>query len=210
MKYSSKLIVLFMCISCSVAFANGVSDLNNFLTKKNNISADFIQRVTSNKKSIKTISGEMQISRPNKFKWKYLGTDKQVIYSDGVSLSIYDVALKQVTIKKLNKTLTGLPAQLLAGGNNIKGYYTLMALPDNNSMELVQLHSKSKVKSQAMNDITLGFNKKTKELAYMKLIDSFGNVSELFFSNLNTKASFPANNFTFIPPAGVDVINSAI
>jgi len=40
----------------------------------------------------------------------------------------------------------------------------------------------------------------------MELYDSFGQKTELHFSELQYNAKIPADTFTFIPPKGVDVI----
>lgn len=205
--------ILFL-LNYSLAFADGSNALKHFLSaNKPTIAANFSQMVTSQKggKTITKLSyGEMQIKRPGKFNWVYRdaptsGNIEQRIVSDGKNIYIYDVALQQVTTKKLDKAVTGSPAAILAGGNDLHKYYTIKDLPDTKDMFEVELLPKSADDSSTMQDVVLGFNKVNNQVQYMKLIDAFGNISQLHFTQVKTGVKLASDTFKFIIPAGVDV-----
>jgi outer membrane lipoprotein carrier protein len=196
-----------VCIMTSISYADGVKDLDIFLQQKNNaISADFAQTIYGKKKN-KTSSGNMHISRPNKFRWQYVG-DEQLMISDGKHMYIYDKPLQQVTQKKLDGTLGKSPALLLAGGNDVKKNYTVKALPDSDGLEWVELLPKNVQDNNGFKKVEMAFKKSDQTLSAMKFTDSFDNKSRIDFTNVKYGVSFSANEFKFTPPAGVDVLKA--
>lgn len=200
-----KIMVISICILSGFANADGIKALDNFL-QNTSIAADFTQTVYGNKKD-RISQGTMQIERPNKFRWEYV-KDGQLIVSDSKNMYIYDKPLQQVTAKKLNNSLGKSPALLLAGGNDIKKYYTITASPDSQGLEWVSLTPKNVNDNNGFKSVTMGFNKTTQTLSQMKFTDSFDNKSAISFTNVKTGVKVPASTFTFTPPKGVDVIQS--
>lgn len=187
------------------AHASGVQALDNFLQNQNStLSASFSQTVFGNKKN-RITSGVMEIARPNKFRWEYV-TDGQLIVSDGKMIYIYDKPLKQVTEKKLSKSLGKSPALLLAGGGSIKQDYIVSDLPSSNGIEWVKLVPKNSGDNNGFKQVQIGFDHNN--LAQMKFIDNFDNKSSITFTNVQTGVNIPMSDFTFTPPNGVDVILS--
>jgi outer membrane lipoprotein carrier protein len=121
---------------------------------------------------------------------------------------IYDKPLQQVTEKKLNNSLGLSPALLLAGGTDVKKYYTIKVSPESGNLEWVNLQPKNINDNNGFKTIDIGFNKTSHLLSQMKFIDSFDNKSEISFTNLRTDIKAPASTFTFVPPKGVDIIKS--
>ncbi|MDQ5921754.1 MAG: outer rane lipoprotein carrier protein [Pseudomonadota bacterium] len=191
-------------VSC---YANGIDALDKFLQNQNStVSASFSQTVFGVKKN-RVTSGVMEISRPNKFRWEYV-TDGQLIVSDGKTIYIYDKPLKQVTEKKLTQSLGKSPALLLAGGTNIKHDYTVTNLAQSDGLEWVNLTPKNSSDNNGFKQVQIGFNSGANSLAQMKFIDNFDNKSTIVFTNVKSGINIPASDFTFSPPAGVDVIKN--
>ncbi len=196
------LFLAFINLNLNV-FADGINSLNKFLIQKN-ISADFNQQVKTGNR-VQTSQGTMQIERPNKFRWQY-SKDGQLILSDGIKVYIYDEPLKQVTVRKLNQTLGKSPASLLSGGNNIKNDYKITNVPNKkDGLQWVLLMPKEINDNNGFKQVLIAFDQKD-QLNQMKFIDSFGYESNLTFLNVKTPKNFIANNFKFIVPKDVDVL----
>jgi outer membrane lipoprotein carrier protein len=207
-----KKIGIILVFITSVAYADGVKAINNFLQDKNStIRADFVQTIFGVRKN--TVSkGTMEISRPNKFRWQYAtenGVSGQLIVSDGKSIYVYDKDLAQVTEKKLTNSIDRSPALLLAGGSNLHDVYTVTALPaSSDGLDWVSLRPKKVDDNNGFKLVKIGFNQQNGTLAEMKFVDSFDNKSRIVFSNVKTAVKFSATEFQFLPAPGVDVVKS--
>jgi len=198
---------LLLCLLIGACYADGMQDLDNFLQKKNSaVSADFTQTIYGKKKN-RISSGNMQIERPNKFRWQYV-EDQQLIVSNGKDIYIYDKPLQQITKKKLGSSLGKSPALLLAGGTDIKKYYNVKTLTDSDGMEWVELTPKNIDDNNGFKLVQLGFKKDNQALGAMKFVDGFDNKSMISFTNVKYGNKFPEGVFNFTPPKGVDVIQS--
>lgn len=202
--------ISLFCIIASqqYVYANAMQSLNGFL-QNNTIHANFTQTVYGKKKN-RVTNGVMEISRPNKFLWQYDGDDGQLIISDGINIYVYDKLLQQVTVKKLTQSLGKSPALLLAGGNDIKKYYTVMQKPDAESLEWVSLVpiANKITDNNGFKIVEIGFNKQNKMLGVMKFVDGFDNTSSISFTNVKIGVKYANKTFTFKAPSGTDVISA--
>lgn len=198
-----KLLLSLIIGFSSLSYADGIKALQSFLQNKT-IKADFTQQVQSGKKTT-TSTGIMEISRPNQFKWDYK-EDGQLIVSDGKSIYIYDEPLMQVTKKKLGGALGRSPALLLSGSTDINKFYNLRAVSGKDNLQWVELKPKKADDNNGFEVVSIGFDQAGR-LAKMTFVDSFGNTSNINFTNLQTKVNFLANEFKFNAPKGVDVID---
>ncbi len=201
---------VFCCLligTFGVAFGDGIKALNSFLqTKNNSISADFTQTVVGNKK-VKVTTGTMEIERPNKFRWYYV-KEEQTILGDGINIYIYDKPLQQVTQNKLGGFLGKSPALILAGGSDIKKYYTVTANPESDNLEWITLTPKNSDENNGFKSVQIGFDKISHLLARMKFVYTFDNKSTIDFNNVRVGIKYPKNEFNFIVPKNVDVIKA--
>ncbi|MBY0379616.1 MAG: outer membrane lipoprotein chaperone LolA [Burkholderiales bacterium] len=202
-----KLILYCLFGNC---FADGISSLDLFLqAKSNNMSASFIQTVIGHKKN-QVSTGTMNISRPNKFRWRYNNQGNNIgqeIISDGKKVYIVDKELEQVTYKDLGKTLDKSPAMILAGSNAIKNFYNIKNKADANNLEWVELTPKIQNDNNGFQLVAMGFNKTSHNLIQMKFTDNFGGHSQVDFSNLKTDIKYKDNEFKYIVPKGYDILN---
>lgn len=189
-------------------FADGVSALNQFLKIKN-ISANFKQTIFGHKKN-QVSTGIMKISRPNRFKWQYDSQGNNVgqqIISDGKKVFIVDKELEQVTYKNLGQTLNKSPAMVLAGDNDIKKFYNVKNVVTNDGIDWVSLTPKVANDNNGFQEVLMGFNKTTHDLASMKFTDNFGGKSQINFTQLKVEVEYKKDEFEFVAPHGYDVID---
>jgi outer membrane lipoprotein carrier protein len=183
--------------------ADGITSLNKFYNETHAMRADFHQLVTDRKgQKIQEVYGEMQLKRPNKFRWDYNKPFEQQIISDGKQVWLYDTELAQVTIRALSKALGSSPAALLAGDDSLEKNFRLVNTYRKDSLEWVSTNPKDS--DSGFNKISLGF--KADILQEMIMIDSFGQQTKIVFSNLVHNPVIDPKTFLFKPPKGVDVV----
>jgi outer membrane lipoprotein carrier protein len=218
--------ILFIAIQAINTSATGLNALEDFLKSTQSGKANFTQIVTSPAKTepksagaeksaakVKTSSGTFEFSRPNKFKFLYKKPFEQTIVADGATLWLFDVDLNQVTARKQAQALGSTPAALIATAANLKALeaeFKLQDAPDAaDGRGLQWVIAAPKAKDGQIQSIKVGL-KGTAEtgvsLSVLEILDSFGQRSVINFSNVERNLSFNADNFSFKPPVGADVI----
>ncbi|MGH8677191.1 MAG: outer membrane lipoprotein chaperone LolA, partial [Burkholderiales bacterium] len=153
-------------------------------------------------KKVQESKGEVEFSRPGKFRWHYTAPFEQLVVGDGETLWIYDKDLNQVTKRKLEGALGSSPAALLAGSDEIEKYFSLNALGKKGRLEW--LEAKPYDQDSLFDRVRLGFAGNALEL--MELYDQFGQKTVIRFQKLTRNPPIAADAFSFTPPPGVDVV----
>ena len=201
---------IFIAASAQSSWATGVDSLEKFIKTVKTGRTDFTQIVTAPPKDgqvarTKKSSGSFEFSRPGRFKFIYKKPFEQSIVADGQTLWLYDVDLNQVTARKQAQALGSTPAALIASANDIaalQAEFTLTPVPDSEGLEWVQ--ATPKAKDSSLQYVRVGF--KGAELAALDILDSFGQLSSMRFTTLQSNVPLDSNSFAFKPPAGADVI----
>ena len=193
--------------------STSLKSLENFVKNTKSGRAAFTQVVTSPAKDgqtpkVKTSTGTFEFLRPNRFKFLYKKPFEQSIVSDGQTLWLHDVDLNQVTARKLAQVLNGTPAAVIAAAADLKGLqadFTLMSLPEKAGLQWVQ--AVPKTKEGQLQSIIVGIKSTDRgtELAALEILDSFGQLSVMTFSQFEVNPAVSASSFQFKPPAGADV-----
>lgn len=202
---------LFICIAigmaslCSLpAAASSLDSLKSFLTEVKTGKAHFRQLVLDKKMtSVQESSGTMLFSRPGKFRWVYEKPYEQLIVGDGVKLWMYDVDLKQVTVKQMGRAIGSSPAALLAGSSEIELHFNLKDLGRRGTLDWLEATPKDK--DSSFESVRMGFSEKG--LDVMELRDHFSQTTVIRFSDIERNPKIPPDAFKFTPPKGADVIS---
>lgn len=185
------------------ASADGVKSLRDFYDQTHAMRAEFNQVVTDKQgRKVQEVQGEMQLKRPNKFRWDYNKPYEQQIVSDGKEVWLYDTELAQVTVRQLSKALGSSPAALLAGDDTLDKNFTFTNASQKNDIDWVK--AEPKVEDSGFESILLGF--KAGELKEMELVDSFGLQTKISFSKIEQNPRLDNKMFLFKTPKGVDVV----
>ena len=191
-----------LLLASMAARADAVDTLREFVRDVKSGKSAFSQVVTSpDGKKKKTSSGEFEFQRPNRFRFAYLKPFDQAIVADGQKVWIYDKDLNQASSRKMSAAIGATPAALLAGGDLDKDF-DLKPQPDRNGLSWAQALPRSK--DGQFQSIQIGF--KGKQLAAIEIVDSFGQRSDLTFTDLQTNVAVDPAHFRFVPPAGADVL----
>jgi outer membrane lipoprotein carrier protein len=196
------LCLLAICCSVSLARADAVEALQNFVRDVRSGSAQFTQTVSSpDGAKKKSSSGSFEFQRPDRFRFEYSKPFEQLIVADGQKVWIYDPDLQQASSRRMNQALGATPAALLAG-NKLERDFTLKSLASEGRIDWVQALPRQA--DSSFQSLKIGF--KGSELAALEIVDGFGQRSRLDFSAVNANPQLPAGRFRFVLPAGADLI----
>jgi outer membrane lipoprotein carrier protein len=210
--FAGALIVLAAAASASLAAAPaptpqaGQQKVESFLQGLEGLQAQFKQTLTDRSgQPTEEASGTLAISRPDRFRWDYREPYSQVIVSDGARIWIYDSDLEQVTVRKLDETLSATPAMLLSGRSNLSDNFNVTQTSQEGSVEWVRMEPRRD--DTDFKWVRLGFEGAV--LKYMQLADKLGQTTSLEFSKVERNPPLDPSRFTFTVPPGADVIGDA-
>lgn len=206
-------VLIFLVAAAAPTFAAGTELLQagrqrveSFLQDLEGLQAQFKQVLTDrNGRSIDEANGTIAIWRPDRFRWDYRDPYQQVIVADGSRIWIYDSDLDQVTVRKLDETLSATPAMLLSGRSSLEDNFNVTQLVQDGPVQWVRMEPR-----RADTDfkwVRLGFEGTT--LKFMQLADKLGQTTHLEFSKLERNPPLDPSRFTFAVPPGADVIGDA-
>ena len=200
-------VLLCTCLFASATYAEEtpITELKNFLQSSAVMSADFRQ-VSLDKAGQPAQSrlGRFYLSRPGKFRWNYQKPYAQEIVSNGGKVWFYDADLDQVTIKKLDDSLGSTPALLLTGQINLEEKFKLEEQGKDEDMHWVKLIPKDE--EGGFKYILIGMEKG--QLSGMELSDNFGQLTRVYFSNIQLNPAIDESMFIFKVPKGADVFEN--
>lgn len=186
-----------------LAQAGAIDQLHQFLQGTRTLKAEFAQSVVSKSgRKPQLSSGLLAISRPGKLRWEILKPYPQLVVGDGEKIWIYDPELQQVTVRQAGQAVSGSPAALLAGSNELEKNFSLKEVGEAEGMTWVE--ATPKAGDSGFEKVRLGLV--GSDLKAMELQDSFGQTTHIRFSRLERNPALPAATFKFTPPAGVDVV----
>ena len=207
---SAFIALLIACVLCQesavAAPVSPASEVDKYLEGLATWSADFTQTIDDGHgKVTRSAAGKLYLQKPGKFRWDYSDPSEQLILADGKQIWFYDKDLQQANVRGMDASLANTPAVLLSGGGSVSGQFDVTSLPPSDGLQWFQL-----VPKRADTDfqlVRIGF--RNGDLASMFLADKLNQITQLTFSNSRRNAKFAPDLFTFVPPAGVDVIGRA-
>jgi outer membrane lipoprotein carrier protein len=149
-------------------------------------------------------SGKMLIQKPGgKFRCDYLKPSKQVIIADGNRLWAYDVALAQVTVRKLDKALSlAAPMVLLSGNTPLEEAFIIGKPYEKDGLTWYKLESKQQ--RVEFSSLRVAFDDDL--LCSLEIEDEAGQHTFIDFQKLELNPAIDPSLLNFIPPPGVDVV----
>jgi chaperone LolA len=140
MKFALKVLsTVAIAVLPLLAEAGAVDQLHQFLNSTRTLRAEFSQMVVAkNGRKPQQSSGVVAISRPGKLRWDIQKPYPQLVVGDGEKIWIYDAELKQVTVRKAGQAISGSPAALLAGSNELEKNFTLSEAGEADGMNWVE------------------------------------------------------------------------
>jgi outer membrane lipoprotein carrier protein len=200
-------VLLLLCVgTASAASDAGYQRVERFLQGLEGLQAQFRQTLSDRTGQVTDeSSGTLAISRPNRFRWDYRQPYEQVIVSDGAKIWLYDSDLEQVTVRKLDESLSATPAMLLSGKGNLKDNFNVTKVEQDKTVQWVRMEPKRS--DTDFKWVRLGFSGEA--LRFMELGDKLGQTTVLEFSNFERNPRLDPARFVFKVPEGADVIGDS-
>jgi len=193
-----------LALAAGASRADAADALRDFSRDARSGRAAFTQVVTSpDGARRRTSSGSFEFARPNRFRFVYAKPYAQVIVGDGDKVWLHDVDLQQVTVRAMDQALGATPAALLAG-TGLERDFVLRALPAAEGLDWVQAEPRVRQESIGFQSLKVGF--RGRQLAALDMVDSFGQRSQITFTDLVLNTPPAPDAFRFVPPAGVEVL----
>jgi outer membrane lipoprotein carrier protein len=196
-------ILALVALQVAGAAKTGSDDLRRFFKDVQSFTARFNQVVLDESLNmLQESSGTLWIQRPNRFRWNYDAPFEQQIVGDGDKIWVYDVELRQVTVRRMSGGLGNTPAILLAGRGTLDDDFVVKSLGTQGKLDWLQLIPKSK--DGGFEDIRVGFDKG--KLRVLEMIDGFGQTTRIALRRAAENVDINPDKFVFKPPPGVDVV----
>lgn len=192
----------------TLSFAQAIQKLTALLDPLKTYQANFHQQTLGVTPPMPPSEGKVSIVRPGQFYWEVITPIHQKIIVNGSQVWIYDVDLAQVTHMILSPKDAHMitPAQLLTqpAAELVKQFNLQAQQPA--KQQLVFILS-PKVPNDLFKSVTLYFS--GPELTQMQIVNSLGQDTKYQFSAIKMNAPIDSHLFNFIPPKGVEVLNSS-
>lgn len=216
----------FIPLFTSSALANaesGVEQLRQFVRNSKTAQGEFIQQQLRAPKAnepqdkglkvVRQTQGHFVFERPGKFIWDTQKPYEQKLIADGKQLILWDKDLNQATFRSAGQALASTPAAILFGETSLEQHFDLVEGQERLNMKWVTLVPKN-------NPNASNPQKSGNDLPYTKIsvgmvdnlpkaiemIDGLGSVVLVTLDKIQLNANLPPNRFTFIPPAGAEVL----
>jgi outer membrane lipoprotein carrier protein len=195
-----------MPASAAQTAASPAAEVEKYLVGLTTWSADFEQTIDDGHGNVlRKAAGRFYLQHPGKFRWDYVKPSDQVIVADGKQIWFYDKDLAQANVRDMDTSLASTPASLLSGSASVSTQFNVTALPPKAGLQWYQLIPKHSDTDFQL--VRIGFDKG--ELRSMFLADKLNQITQLTFFNSKRNETLAPDLFTFVPPAGVDVIGLA-
>jgi outer membrane lipoprotein carrier protein len=190
-------------IAMPQASASSIERFQAFVRSTQSARADFEQKVYDrNKKLVQESKGNFAFVRPGRFRWAFAKPYTQLIVGDGEKVWVYDQDLNQVTVRKLSHALGATPAALISGSADVEQSFVFSDAGESEGLQW--LDAKPKEKEAGFERIRMGFG--PSGIDAMELVDQFGQVTMLRFTNLQRNPKLDPGTFRFTPPKGADLL----
>ena len=184
----------------------GYKKVERFLNGLQGLQAQFQQTLSDSKGAVTNeSSGTLAIHRPNRFRWDYREPNEQLIVSDGARIWLYDKDLEQVTVRRVDESLSATPAMLLSGEGTLEDNFKVTQSQQEGAVQWVTLEPKRN--DTDFKWVRLGFAGDA--LKFMQLADKLGQTTTLEFSKFERNPPLDPSKFVFKVPPGADVIGDA-
>ena len=210
------------------AASSAPTPLDRYLKNLKTLRVTFLQTVAdAHGAEVGRSTGTLTVERPGKFRWDIhpqsvaqagaagqgaaaaaqagAAGGGQLMVSDGRNLWYLDRDLQQVTVRPVTAALSATPAMLLSGTVAVRDHFTESLVGMREGLDWVYVQPRST--EADFKSALFGFDAKG-TLERMILEDKLGQTVTIIFESVEVNVPVPANELTFTPPAGADVIGT--
>lgn len=194
--------VLTVADEAQLASADAREIVAGFIESTQSYRANFRQILyDENGEVVDEEAGRMWLVRPGKFRWNYEEPWVRQIVATEDNVWLYDADLDQVTVRPLEGELEQTPAALLVGQLEALDSYVVSGRLAGNFTEIML----EPIGDSSFRLIVLVFA--DGRLQRLDLDDSFGQRTQIFFTDAVANDELDGGLFEFVAPPGVDVLD---
>ncbi len=159
-------------------------------------------------KLLSSSQGRFEVKRPGLYRWESESPYAQTVIGDGKTVWLYDPDLEQVT-QSQQAAMPFNAARLLSGDLDAllnDFHVTYEAAPSTQGQAQVQRFHLIPKQADKMPFRTLTLSLVAGTPQSLAFVDTLGQLTELSFAELLLNPALADSRFTFVPPAGVDVL----
>jgi outer membrane lipoprotein carrier protein len=150
--------------------------------------------------------GEVVFQKPGRMRWTYREPEPSLVVSDGSVLWLHDVAGGTATRLEVTEGyLTGAALQFLLGDGRILESFEVRATACEPGRVHLDLMPREEASYERLGLVAL----QNGDIAETSVVDLFGNLTTIRFSDVQVNRSPTPRTFQFEPPDGVEVIDYA-
>ncbi|HIJ79193.1 MAG: outer membrane lipoprotein chaperone LolA [Desulfobulbaceae bacterium] len=170
--------------------------------------ADFTQTASVAMSSrVKHGNGRLVISKPGKIRWDYTAPDRQVLVSDGHKVSMYFSQSEQMIVQPINQYLdSDVTYSFFAGTGNILKDFDIFAPDLEAAANELAIRLVPKAAHPQVDYLHIWVDAATFLIKRLEIVDQFGSVTDLVFSNIIYNQAIAPELFNFTPPEGTEII----
>ncbi|MFZ5774761.1 MAG: LolA family protein [Thermodesulfobacteriota bacterium] len=151
-------------------------------------------------------SGRVVILKPGRIRWDYETPDVQVLITDGKKAHLYFAASAQMIVRPVAEYLNSdITYSFFAGSGDIVRDFEVSPpeRPDGAGLVAIKLTPKKPHPQVAMLHVWVD---RDFVLQRLEIVDHFGSITDLVFSNIRKNQPVSGDTFRFTPPAGTEII----
>ena len=199
----SALVLFFFTVYGTADAGPARNQLTNFSKSVKTMRAEFAQTLfDANGRTKDQTSGTVALMAPRQFRWDVRKPFEQHIIADGNAVWVYDVDLEQVNVRAQSFDEANSPLAVLLDLAMLDVEFNTIERPQSAGQFWLRLTAKAKNPDFKYADLGFANN----QMKTMRLVDNFGQRTDIVFSQWQRNPKLAANLFTFTPPDGVDVV----
>ena len=170
--------------------------------------ADFKQtaRVAMSSR-VKHGAGRLVILKPGKIRWDYTSPDQQVLVADGQKVSMYFSQSEQMIVQTVGQYLdSDVTYSFFAGTGNILKDFNIFPPDREATGNELAIRLVPKVDHPQVDYLHIWVDATTFLIKRLEIVDQFGSVTDLVFTNIVYNQVIAPEIFSFTPPAGTEII----
>jgi outer membrane lipoprotein carrier protein len=181
----------------------GMALVDAFVNDVVTLVGDFEQSLISAEGELLEVTrGQLEIQRPDRFRWAYSEPYEQWLVADGLNIWSYDLDLEQVTVKPQADALANTPALLLGGSDTALDQFEYRGTTVENEVTWVRLVPVSS--ESGFVRVELAFI--DDQLRRMVFFDKLEQTTFVALENVLVNEPIDAARFEFAVPEDVDLV----
>ncbi|HIJ89823.1 MAG: outer membrane lipoprotein chaperone LolA [Desulfobulbaceae bacterium] len=171
------------------------------------MTADFKQLTSVPMSTRKRLgAGKLVISKPGRIRWDYQTPDKQVLISDGKKVSMYLANSAQLVVQPVSQYINSdVTYAFFVGTGNIVRDFSVLPPERQGDANLKAIKLVPKTAHPQVDYLHLWIDENFM-VRRLEIVDHFGSISDLSFSNIRRNESVSPEVFVFTPPLGTEII----